>query len=218
MDPLLLPLWQVSDAAERERLTAELALSAAAPLTRQIMRQRLGFYINADGFDPYHQEAADLYQNILLKVLQTLHDRLKNDTLPELANFRQYVMRIATNACHDHHRAQSPTRTRFKTLLHDLLIHHTSFATWRDESATLCGLTGWRGGSFSVWAQRRLNELAQHPAAGTQLALQPSQLKQENLSQVVGVVLEHSGGPVYLDDLVRALLSLLQPAQSRFEN
>lgn len=144
MDPLLLPLWQAADTAEREHLTSELVLSVVAPLTRQIMRLRLGFHINAEGYNPYHQDAADIYQNVLLKILQTLQDRLNNGTLPQITNFRQYVHRVVANACHDYHRARSPLHARFKTFIHYLLTHHTSFAMWREERVTLCGLTGWR--------------------------------------------------------------------------
>jgi DNA-directed RNA polymerase specialized sigma24 family protein len=218
MDPLLLPLAQAPGSAEQERLTAELVLTMVVPLIRQTLRQRLGFHINVQGRTPYHQEAADIYQDILLKILQTLRDRLNSGTLSEITSFRHYVLRVVTKACHDYHRAQSPVYTRFKTFLHYLLTHHTSFALWHDGPARLCGLAGWHGGSSSVWAQRRLDELAQHPAAATQLALSPHQLKQENLSQVVGAVLAHAGGPVELDALAKTLFALLalreQPSAS----
>lgn len=210
MDPLLLPLLEATEAAQQHHQIIALTLTQAAPLTRKMMRKWLNFQINADGYDPYWQEAADLYQDILAKVLQTLNDRLEQGTLTEIANFRQYVMRIATNACRDFQRQQSPVRARFKNFLHYLLQTNPSFAVWRHEHETLCGFAGWGGGSKSTLAGRRLAEIGENPNLLKLKLPAPGNYKQENLGRVLAGALAHVGGPVALDELVVALASILQ--------
>ena len=209
MDPLLLPLSEATETAQQQHQIRVLALTQAAPLTRQMMRKWLNFQINADGYDPYQQDAADLYQDILAKILQAINDQLRRGTLPEIEDFRQYVMRIATNACRDYQRRQSPARARFKNFLHNLLQNHPSFAIWRQEQETLCGYAAWREGGKSIQATHRLAGIADNPAALK--AAQPSlgDFTQENLSQVVNAALNYVGGPVILDEFVSVLALLL---------
>ncbi len=74
MDQLLLPYLQATEESERQRHLDELLLVHAAPVVRQALRRRLGFYVNQLGINPHNQNAEDLYQEIMTKILQTLHD------------------------------------------------------------------------------------------------------------------------------------------------
>ena len=74
MDQLLLPYLQAIDESERQRHLDELLLVYSAPIVRQALRRRLGFYVNQLGINPHNHDAEDLYQEIMTKILQTLHD------------------------------------------------------------------------------------------------------------------------------------------------
>ena len=136
---------------ERERLLSELVLVHVSPLVRHTLRQRLGFYVNALGVNPHNQDAEDIYHDIVTKIIGKLNK-------PELAveqnaikDFRQYVLRLSANACHDYLRAKSPARSHLKNNLWDLLKRHHDFALWRDKQNNhLCGFAIWQepGGKF----------------------------------------------------------------------
>ena len=74
MDQLLLPYLQATDESERQQYLDELLLVHAAPVVRQTLRRKLGFYVSQRGINPHNQDAEDLYQEIMTKVVQTLHD------------------------------------------------------------------------------------------------------------------------------------------------
>ena len=145
MDQLLLPYLQASDESERQQHLDELLLVHAAPVVRQALRRRLGFHVDQRGLNPYNQDAQDLYQEIMSKIVQALHDLRGPATKTDIQNLKQYVARIATNACNDVLRTKSPARARLKNNLRFLLTHHRDFAVWKIEvkrSADLrCGGT-----------------------------------------------------------------------------
>jgi hypothetical protein len=49
MDQLLLPYLQASDQSERQQHLDELLMVHAAPVVRQALRRRLGFYVDQSG-------------------------------------------------------------------------------------------------------------------------------------------------------------------------
>src|SRR5688572_33420284 len=114
MDQLLLPYLQTTVEEERQKRLDELLLFHAAPVVRQTLRRRLSFYVNTLGRNPHNQDAEDLYQEIMTKVVQALTDLRNPSTKTEIENLGQYVVRIASNACNDLLRAKSPARARLK--------------------------------------------------------------------------------------------------------
>ena len=74
MDQLLLPYLQATDESERQQLLDELLLVHAAPVVRQALRRRPGFYVDERGTNPHNQDAEDLFQEIMAKIVQALHD------------------------------------------------------------------------------------------------------------------------------------------------
>src|SRR5262249_44623219 len=127
MDQLLLPYLQASDDTQRQERLDELLAFNATPVVRQTLRRRLGFYVDQRGSNPHNQDAEDLYQEIMAKVVQSLRN---SSTATSIDNFQQYVARIATNGCNDLLRAKSPARARLKNKLRYLLSHHPDFAIW----------------------------------------------------------------------------------------
>jgi RNA polymerase sigma factor (sigma-70 family) len=209
MDPLLLRLWQETDEVERERKMEELLVVQAAPLIRLTLRQRFGVYVNANGENPARQEAADLYQEILTKILQGLRDLINSTSTPNIENFGQYVGRIVGNVHYDRLRANAPVRTRLKKIIRDLLQRHSSFAIWHSDGEILCGFSVWHEGSKSLLAERRLADLVQQEEGIHVSAEARNTRNRAALSSVIADIFEKVGGPVGLDGVVSLLSDVL---------
>src|SRR5688572_19960498 len=156
MDQLLLPYLLASDDTERQRCLDELLLLNATPVVRQTLRRRLRVYVDQRGTNPHNQDAEDLYQEILAKVVQSLTD---SSTATSIENFQQYVARIASNACNDVLRAKSPARARLKNNLRYVMSHHSSFAVWKIEGETLAGFSVWRDSDKTQSSETQLVDI-----------------------------------------------------------
>ena len=206
MDVLLLPFLQAPDETERERCLTDLLQVHAGPVVRQILRQRLNFYVNTNGLNPRQPDAEDLYQGILTKTLLTIQELAKTAITADIVNFKQYVARIAVNICHDYLRVQAPVRARLKKVIHDLLVRHQSFAIWQSGSETICGFSVWLDSSKSLLAERRLTDIAaQKGSIRAMVTLQ----NLADLSEVIAELFDKIGGPVELDGFVSVLSELL---------
>src|ERR1051325_9273395 len=159
MDQLLLPYLQASDESERQQHLDELLMVHAAPIVRQALRRRLGFYVDQRGTNPHNHDAEDLYQEIMAKIVQALHDLRGASSKTDIQNLKQYVSRIASNACNDVLRTKSPARARLKNNLRFLLTNHQDFAVWNMETETLAGFAVWRDTSKSLSSQRELFDI-----------------------------------------------------------
>lgn len=218
MDVILLPYVRSGDESEREQLLSHLIFVYAAPLVRHTLRIRLGLYVNVQGVNSHNHDAEDLYHDVIAKLLQLLNDpRLKSGAV-EVNNFRQYVTRVATNACHDYLRSKSPARSRLKNSLRDLLDRHHEFAVWKVEHETLCGLASWRGNGKSTAAANRVAELQERAVSLRSKIFRSDDIKRAPLAGVVQKVFTWAEGAVELDELVSALAALLDvkdyPAES----
>ena len=114
MDALLLPYLEATDESERQHLD-ELLLLHAAPIVRVTLRHRLGFSVSHTGTNPYNQGAQDLYQDIMLRIVQALNDLKSSPENRGIIDFRKYVRLVATNVCRDYLRSRSPARRRFRS-------------------------------------------------------------------------------------------------------
>src|SRR5450432_2453802 len=108
MDQLLLPYLQATDELESQRNLDDLLLLHAAPAVRRIIRTRLGFHVNQRGTNPYNQDAEDLYQEILTRIIQTLQELKTTPSTAGIGHFRLYVARTAENMSIDYLRSKSP--------------------------------------------------------------------------------------------------------------
>ncbi len=185
MDQLLLPYLQATDESERQQRLDELLLLHAAPVVRRTLRRRLGLYVNALGRNPHNQDAEELYQEIMTKVVHTLIDLRNPSTKTEIENLQQYVARVASNACNDVLRVKSPARARLKNNLRYVLSHHQDFAIWRREGETLGGLSMWRDSSKSVASERRLNNLQEVVSNFRSTRLPAENIKEVPLTKLV---------------------------------
>jgi RNA polymerase sigma factor (sigma-70 family) len=111
---------------------------------RRTLLRRLGFSVSATGTNRFNQDAEDLYQEIIAKVTQALHDLRTSSTKPTIKNFERYVGRVATNVCNDFLRAKLRPRFLLKHKLEDLLRRHPDFAIWKYRENEICGFSHWR--------------------------------------------------------------------------
>src|SRR5262249_24448869 len=146
------------DERERQPHLDELLTLRAAPMIRQVLRRRLGFYVSAQGINENNQDAQDLYQEAMRRVVQELN-QLQSSAGANIENFELYVSRLATNACIDFLRAKSPVRTRLKYRLRDLLNRHKDFASWEQDGEILCGLASWRNTSKTPFSDQFFQDL-----------------------------------------------------------
>ncbi len=209
MDQLLLPYLQATKESERQQHLDELLLVHAAPIVRQALRQRLGFYVDQRGLNPHNQDAQDLYQEIMSKIVQALHDLRSPATKTDIQNLKQYVARIASNACNDVLRTKSPARARLKNNLRFLLTHHRDFAVWRTEGETLTGFAVWRDTRKSASSQKQLFDLEQTLASFRSTRFRHENVKHVPLTRLVAEMFSWVGSPIELDELVNVVATLL---------
>ena len=73
MDKVLVPYLTADDEREREQQLDELLSRHAAPLIRQVLRRKFGFYVSGQGINKNNQDAEDLYQEAITRVVQVLN-------------------------------------------------------------------------------------------------------------------------------------------------
>src|SRR5215204_3790981 len=113
MDNALISYLAATNDGERQQRLDELLTVRAAPLIKQVLRRRLGFYVSAQGVNENNQDAEDLYQEAMTRVVQVLN-QIQSSSGIEIEKFDLYVSRIASNTCTDFLRAKSPARSRLK--------------------------------------------------------------------------------------------------------
>jgi RNA polymerase sigma factor (sigma-70 family) len=209
MDQLLLPYLSATDESKRQQHLDELLMIHAAPVVRQTLRRRLGFYVSQRGINPHNQGAEDLYQEIMTKVVQALHDLRNTSAKTGIENLKQYVARIASNACNDVLRTKSPARARLKNNLRFILSHHRDFAVWKAEGETLCGFGVWRDSSKSRSSEKQLVDIEERLASFRSTRFPRENIKQVPLTKIVAELFRWIGGPVELDALVNIVATLL---------
>ena len=207
MDPLLLPYLQALDDIQRQERLDELLLLKATPVVRQTLRRRLGFHVDQRGTNPHNQDAEDLYQEIMAKVVHSLRD---STTTKSIENFQQYVARIASNACNDALRAKSPARARLKNNLRYVLSHHQDFAIWKWEGETLTGFNMWRDSSKSLSSVRQLANVHETVNNFHSERFARKDVHQVPLTRIVAELFLWTGSPIEVDVLVNIVAAVLE--------
>lgn len=214
IDPVLDSFIQAAAGEERDDQLEKLVLESI-PIIRRVLRQRLGFHVNAKGENSRIPDAADLFHEILVRILQRLHSLQIQGSGEEIRDFGAYVSRTAGNACHDYLRERYPLRhllkNRIRYLLHDrpeLVVREHRQGGRR---AVHCGLTNW---SEDLWRQippdaRDVGEVEEplkewlRKEFGTALNLDSFPL-----ARVLLGILTRIGHPVELDQLVYLVASV----------
>lgn len=216
MDNLLLPYLTATDESERQKHLDELLMVYAAPVVRNILRQKLGFHVNQLGLNPYNPDAEDLYHETIAKIIELLAT-LQISGKTQIENLEQYVGRIATNACLDYMRAKSPARTRLKYSLRELLSRRSEFVSWKSDDRLFCGLAAWREKREPITSHRLAEVEAQLPIFRA-TGFGREDIRQIPLAKVVAELLRWAKDPMEIDELVNLTAILLdikdRPAES----
>lgn len=208
MDNVLGPYVTAKDERERQQYLDELLTFRAAPLIRNVLLRRLGFYVSAQGTNEKNQDAEDLYQEAMTRVIHGLN-QLHSSTPVEIANFELYVSRIAANICIDFLRVQAPARTRLKYSLRDLLKRHKNLASWELDGEILCGLAIWRDGGKSPFSDQPFPEIETKLGSFQSIYFDEKDVRLAPLPQIVADLFDWIAGPVELDKLVQMIVFLL---------
>src|ERR1043166_5708555 len=94
MDNVLVPYLTADDERERERHLDELLTRHAAPLIRQVLRRKFGIYVNGQGINKNSQDAEDLYQEAMTRVVQVLNQLHASSTPTNIENLDRKSTRL----------------------------------------------------------------------------------------------------------------------------
>lgn len=217
MDNVLVPYLTAEDDRERQEHLNELLTFRAAPMIRQVLRRRLGFYVTAEGVNENNRDAEDLYQEAMTRVVQVLA-QLQPSAGADIANFELYVSRIASNTCTDFLRAKSPAHTRIKHSLRDLLKRHKDLVSWEHDGEILCGFAAWRNSGKSVFSEQSYEDLETKLDSFKSLYFADENIRLAPLSRVVAELFDWILGPVEIDVLVRMIAYLLDIKDQQLES
>jgi RNA polymerase sigma factor (sigma-70 family) len=202
MDNALVPYLSAEGERERQQHLDELLTLRAAPLVRNVLLRRLGFYVSAQGFNENNRDAEDLYQEAMTRVMQGLN-QLQSSTGTDIGNFELYVSRLASNVCIDFLRAKSPARTRLKYSLRDLLKRHKDLASWEHDGEVLCGFALWRNTGKSAFSDQSYQDLEAQLDSFQSVYFADQDIQLVPMSEIVAELFYWIGGPVEIDLLVR---------------
>jgi len=221
MDNVLVPYLNADDERERQEHLEELLTLRAAPLIRNVLRRRLGFYVNAQGINENNQDAEDLYQEAITRVVQLLNQLQASSNPTEIENFEGYVSRVTSNICIDFLRDKTPARSRLNASVRDLLRRHEDFASWLYNDETLCGFATWRNTGKSIFSDQESRDIERKLEAFKSDRFSDEDVRLAPLPQIVNELFEWIGGPIEVDVLVRIIGYLLKikddPIQSLTE-
>jgi len=217
MDHVLVPYLTARGEQERQQHLDELVTIRAAPLIRQVLRRRLAFYVSAQGVNGNNQDAEDLYQESMTRVVQVLH-QLHSASGIEIDNFDLYVSRIASNTCTDFLRAKSPARTRLKDGLRHLLKRHKDIVSWEHDGEILCGFAPWRNTGKSAFSDQPWQDLETKLQSFQSLHFSDEDVRFAPVSQIAAELFYWIGGPVEIDVLVRVIAYLLDIHDEQMES
>lgn len=212
-----MPYLTARDDGERQQHLDELVTIRAAPLIRQVLRRRLAFYVSAQGVNGNNQDAEDLYQEAMTRVVQVLH-QLYSAAGIEIDNFDLYVSRIASNTCTDFLRGKSPARTRLKEGLRHLLKRHKDLVSWEHDGEILCGFASWRNTGKSAFSDQPFQDLETKLDSFESLHFADEDVRVAPVSQIVAELFHWIGGPVEIDVLVRIIIYLLDIQDEQIES
>jgi RNA polymerase sigma factor (sigma-70 family) len=218
MDNVLVPYLTAEDARERQQHLDEIVMLRAAPLIRQVLRRRLGFYVNAQGINEKNQDAEDLYQEAMTRVVQVLTQLQASPTSIDIENFERYVSRVASNICMDFLREKSPARTRLKDSLRDLFRRQGNLVSWEYDGEILCGFAEWRNTGKSTFSDQDSGDVETRLETFQSARFPDEDVRLAPLPQILAELFDWIGGPVQIDVMVRMVAYLLDLKEQHMDS
>lgn len=209
IDPVLRPYLNEADEATSESLLSSLLSEHASPVIKQIVGYKLRSYSNSHDRHSYSDDADDLHNDAIIKLLSDLRKHKTDPGAKPIHNFRGYTATITYRACYDHFRRKNPLRHGLKSKLRYVLNAHPDLASWGDANGEIVGgFAVWDKAQAQVKRNDALKRLLTDPfeLAGTQLAGQD--FKRMNPAELMAAIFNFVVGPVELDDLVSIIATL----------
>jgi len=211
MDNLLLPLLDARNEQEREQRLDELLKTHVAPIIRQVLRQRLDFYVSAQGTNHTNHDAEDLYQEVMMRMVQVL----STPHLTKIESFDAYTRSIVSHICVDYLRSKYPERARLKNAVRDIFRRHQALASWQYQNEILCGFAAWR----NTGRRAPGNDVVDTKLDAFLSDRFPNEdVKVVPLSQTIRELFDWIGGPVQIDELVRMLVYVLEIKEQQIDS
>ena len=185
-DRLLRPLLAAETDPACDAALAQLVTRAQAIVDSVLARR--GYGMTAD-------ETGDIASSVILRLVH----RLRRDEASEtsaIGRFDDFVATLTYHVIYDHLRNRFPERARLKDRLRYVVTRDPRLASWTSPSGMLAGLSAWNG------------TMLHRPLAITRETASPAMLDPDDPSKAVISILEHTGGPVLFDDLIRVTADL----------
>src|SRR5262249_12248946 len=209
-DSVLHAYLHSTDETEQKRLENELLQAYAAPIVRRTLKQRLDFYIDQSCRGSNHADAADLYQEAMVRLLQKLSELRSQRDANDINDFGHYVVRIAVNTCNEYLRDKAPERSSLNHNLRDLLTRHRDFGIWKGENNSLvCGFAAWK-----KWRTEAIRTITPERSDEIIQSLRRSGLVKQGLERfptgkILSEIFEQVGGPIEFDCLAELVATTL---------
>ena len=213
IDALLEPLLLEASEQHADEFLSRLISEHAEPVVKGIIRYKLHLSFHRPA---QRDEADDIYQEVLVQLLAELQQLRQQPDQHPITDVRGMAAVIAHRTCSRWMRRQYPERHAFKNRLQYLLTRQRGLALWQDKDNKLVA-------GFAAWQEQKKKPAATQGRLAEDEAL-PTSLRSleggnpEALADAVAAILNHIGGPIEFDELVRALASQLgirdQPLES----
>ena len=206
IDTLLHPLLLTASDEQADELLLQLIQSHAEPVIKGIIRYKL----HLSSYRATQQaESDDIYQEVLLQLLEELHQLRKQPDAHPITDVRGMAAVIAHRTCSRWMRRQFPERHALKNRLQYLLTRQRGFALWQDDDRKLvAGFAVWQGQKKAATAAR-LGRLSEDEELLADIRSVKSG-RHQKLGDAMAAIFNHLGSPIEFDELVTAVATLLQ--------
>jgi DNA-directed RNA polymerase specialized sigma24 family protein len=182
-DPVLRPLLDAPDEAERQRALEAVLVERARPVISGVLGTTRGTSLGRD-------EADDIAATVTLRLVRRLR-RVADGEAPAIGSFGDFVARLTYNALYDFLRTRFPERTRLKNRLRYVARNDGRFVTTLLDGNAVVAL--------AAWGHR--GDVARRPSIPKHDAPAPM-LRQHDTAGALAAALMRIGIPAMLDDLV----------------
>lgn len=203
VDEILLPLLQVSDESESQRLIAKIISEHADSVIRDIIKYKLWESAKAIDSGRLAADAEDIYHDALTQLLDRLNSFRADPERNAISQLRSYIAVITYHCCYRYLRQVYPQRHILKNRLRYLLTRQTGFSLWESaDKKTLCGFAAWRGRGPQGRSDR-ITQLLQQPEVLEQVRIKAYGIERAKPADLIASVFTFIEGPIALDDLVK---------------
>lgn len=209
IDNLLLNFLHATNDAESNDRLADLVQTHADPVIRRLLRSKLQVNFYQAGNAANHQEADDVYGDVVAQLLIELRQFRRDPQAKPIKQFSGFVAKLTLNACYQHLRAKYPQRNNLKNRVRYLLTQQPGFALWVDaQNDLVAGYQQWQQRGLTKIRSEALQAMCDDPARVLRQSLPHANFQQMNPAELVAAIFNAAGHPLELDMLVSILAEL----------